>query len=1162
MTDADDAVTIERLDVVRAPGFERDGFLLDDFCEGINLVHGPNAAGKTTTADCIEALLWPDVADGERVTGQLSMNGDQWQVELDHGSVDYRQNGRENGAPTLPTADQRDRYRLSLHDLLQQETTDENFAEIITRESAGGFDLQAAHSELEYADSPITRRNGVYREAAEAIEEWREQDSEGATLEEERPRLERLRERLEGARAAQERCEVLDRAVAYHEKQRACRREREQLDEFSDVLDRVNGDEYETVEELDEEISELERDRREARERIDDARETLEDLDLPEDGVEKGFISGLKKHRDQLENAEERREDILADLEGARERRATARQTLQLDVTDDDLADLDPGTWEELSEFARLADDLRQTQQMQEAIRRWGEDSDIQETDLSDLERASRALEQWLSTPAEPDVDTSGADAAVRIGAAAGVVVSLAGLALGALVHPGLFGVVLIGIGLAVYGYQQREPEPTGSSDRETHQSSYQSAGLEPPASWTPEDVQSRLVDLYEKIAAHKIDEERRHERDSRLQDLDVEEKRARLEAQREQLLEGLGAAPDTDNIELAVLSRRVHDWQEHHDEVLGLEERLETTEKQIDDRLDELRSALDDYGVGAIENAADATEAIRELDERREKHDRATTQLDRAEDDLETFEAKIDDRTTERAQVFERLDLATGEVDELQRLCEQVDEYESQQREYNEASAVAREKREALEAHPEFDESLLDRELDDLREEQSKVEDRADEREELQKQVTEIETKINQAKKERVAEEARKERERALDALGEQLEEDYSAMVGDALVEYVEDRAVRASRPAVFDRANDLLATITHGQYELELEESDQTFRAYDTTRERYFDLDELSSGTRVQLLLAVRLAFVDQQEQGDQLPVLFDETLANTDDHRARVLIDAMVELAREGRQVFYFTAQGDELAKWMAALDDEPDVEWTTVDLTEARDLDDSIEVPDYTTDDLSPDLPDPDEHDHDAYGSALGVDRFQPRRGAGTAHLWYVVDDVRVLHELLEVRVERWGQLRTLLERDAASLLPDDDDAVERARQNGLAIEQFVEAWQIGRGEPVTRDVLDNADGVTDTYLDRVTELARDLDGDGQALVEALYDGQVDRFRRNKAEELEEYLVEHGHIVARDQLKKEDIRLRMIETLVDEDVPTETAADRATELLTRLTAENSE
>ncbi len=76
---------------------------------------------------------------------------------------------------------------------------------------------------------------------------------------------------------------------------------------------------------------------------------------------------------------------------------------------------------------------------------------------------------------------------------------------------------------------------------------------------------------------------------------------------------------------------------------------------------------------------------------------------------------------------------------------------------------------------------------------------------------------------------------------------------------------------------------------------------------------LEELSSGTRVQLLMAARLAFIETMEQGPQLPLILDETFANSDDVRARAVMDATIEICRRGRQVVYFTARHEEVAQW---------------------------------------------------------------------------------------------------------------------------------------------------------------------------------------------------------------------------------------------------------
>jgi len=1157
MTSEDDPATVESLNIVRAPGFETGGFEIGGCCPGINLVHGPNGAGKTTTADSIMRVLWPDGAsNGEQLVGQFSLNGEAWRVDVMNGQAEYQRNGQEATAPSLPPADQRDRYRLSLHDLLQRETRNESFAETIERESAGGYDLAAAHDELEYHDSPITRRKGVYQDAETAVEKWRENRNAGKGLEEERSRLTKLRNELGEAKEARKEEEALNQAITYCEARLEYEAAKETVGEFPDVLEQVDGDELEQVEELDEAIEEWEDDKQAAESDKAKAEATLDETALPEDGIADGVIARLKKRRDRAEECESREAEVEEELERAKAARDSAREEIPLDLDQDALTDLDPGSWAHISEFARTAEQVQAERERRETIDRWADPDESPTGDLSTLERGSKALEEWLMAETGT-IDPGGGEAAFRMGAVSAAIVSGAGVALGLLVNPLLFGVVLVGIALLVYGYQQRGNEAESGDNRSSHRESFEQTGLKAPASWTEDDVRNRLVELYDALATHKVIEERQQQRDTLIADQDLDSKEEVLAKKREELRTEIGAAPETTDIELAVIVRRVLDWQEAHDEVVGLQKELEEVRRNLNDAQGTVQDELAEYEYDEVEDSATATEKIRALEERQSRYENATRKLADAKQTIEKATEKLTELRDEQKGIFTTLGLEPGDRDGLASLCGQVEEYEAATKEVDRTEAVVEQEQQELEALPAYDPALKDKELAELKQELRQANETADRYEDLQEQISDIEAKIRDAKSKSTAEETRKEKERALAALEEQLDEDYSALVGDVLVEQVQEETIEASRPAVFQRANELLATITHGRYELTLAEGDQTFRAYDTAKQKGFALDELSSGTRVQVLLAVRLAFVEQQEQGARLPIVLDETLANTDDLRADVIIQSLIDLAKEGRQIFYFTAQGDELAKWRAALDEESDVEWTTIDLSEVRDLDESVKAPKLDgIENLSPDPPTPDGHDHDSYGDVLGVDSFNPYDGAGTAHLWYVVDDVEVLYDLLKLGIERVGQLGNLLERGRDDFVSADAETLRKIRQNIAALEEFTQAWQIGRGDPVDRSVLEAASGVSDTFIDRVSELAEELGGDAAQLVDALYAGKVDRFRRNKAEELEDYLRTNGYLVSREPLEDDVIRIRMVERLVDAGVSREDAAERATELLARV------
>lgn len=263
-----------------------------------------------------------------------------------------------------------------------------------------------------------------------------------------------------------------------------------------------------------------------------------------------------------------------------------------------------------------------------------------------------------------------------------------------------------------------------------------------------------------------------------------------------------------------------------------------------------------------------------------------------------------------------------------------------------------------------------------------------------------------------------------------------------------------------------------------------------------------------------------------------------------------------------MFYFTAQGDEVAKWLAALEDADTVDYTVIDLAEVRELGEHVDVPDLEELAVgSPSPPDPEGHDHDSYGDALDVPPFNPRRGAGHAHLWYLVDDLDQLHHLLQLGIERWGQLENLLSWTGTAVISDDPEKLDTLQCNGRAVEEFVRSWRQGRGKRVDREVLKDSGAVSSNFIDDVTALAKEVNGEAERIIDGLRNSEVNRFRSDKTDELEEYFKENGFIEPVEPLNPEQIRVRVVDCLMKHGVPESQAKVRADELLSRLTSETS-
>lgn len=1160
-----DPLALERLHVRRAPGFDTEEIPVDGLSPGVNVIHGPNASGKTTLAKSIHWLLWPEAAaDGASVRGHLARNGVEWRVSVDPSGASYQRDGQADGGPPLPPADHRDRYVLSLHDLLQQTTQDAAFAREIRREAVGGYDLDAAREALGFDDAPTHPTAGVVTAADEAVEAVRHVESDMEALEDERRQLTALDRKLEDARAARREVTLLEQAIEHaraRDDHEAATRER---DAFPDELAHVDGDEIERVREIDDDIAACRREIEAAEADRAEAAATRAETDLPAEGVPGGLVVELDERVDRLDELEREYGDLAGDLEAASGKRSAALDDLPVDVDEAALVELEPADREAVQAFVRTAYELTANRTMADAVEDWLGASDGLDADAGTLERGRDHLERWLASPASGSAADS--RTALLPLAAACLLAGVLGAVLGVAVDPVFWAVLPLAGGLLYYGYRRLDAADVAGRGREAARRQFEETGLASPDAWEPAAVTHRLEELHDRLAAHALDAERQQRYESLEPNRDdLADLASRVDELRTTLRERLGADPDVGDLDLVAFTNALRRWQTHHDEVVGLERERAALEEQLSDVRTAIADDLAPYGDEPVddepvEDAATARSAVRDLQARAERFDEATRAIERTDERIERAESRIDDLTDERTAIFESVGLDPGAEDRLADRCGRAAAYEDACVRVRETEALLDNEAGKLESLPGYEPELKEQPLAELEERKRAAADRAAEYDDIRDDIQSIETKIREAKRDDELEDAVAECDRALDDLEAQLASDYADAVGDVLVSHLRGAARERTRPAVFERSRELFAAITNGRYRLDVADDADAFRAYDTVKARGFGLDELSSGTRIQLLLSVRVAFVERQEDGVGVPLVLDETLANADDERAAAVVEATIELARDGRQVFYFTARGAAVSTWRSALGAVDDVPHEVIDLAAVRGLADGVDVPADDRDSLAvttPSPPDPDGHDHASYGEALDVPAFDPAAGAGRAHLWYLVEDVSLLCDLLDRGIERWGQLSELLARSGADGLTDDPASLDAVAHDGRALEAFVDLWQVGRGEPVTRDVLEATAAVTATFIDDVADLAADLDGDGEALVAALEDGEVDRFRTSKAADLETYLADRGYIDEADPLDPAVIRARVATDLVEaHGVAADEARDRTRRLVDRL------
>lgn len=436
-----------------------------------------------------------------------------------------------------------------------------------------------------------------------------------------------------------------------------------------------------------------------------------------------------------------------------------------------------------------------------------------------------------------------------------------------------------------------------------------------------------------------------------------------------------------------------------------------------------------------------------------------------------------------------------------------------------------------------EFSEEFLSRSADELGRMAEALNEKARRRDDILRKIQAIRTEVEAAKAS-VDLERKWARYRALrDGLRRRRRIDMGRAVGAVIADYIGETSRESSRPKVFRRARELFAVITRGRYRLDLidEYASPRFVAFDERHHVERQLHELSSGTRVQLLVAVRVAFVECVERGAKAPLVLDEALANSDDERARAIAEAVERVAAAGRQVFYFTAQSDEVRTWEQLIE-QSDVKGKVVDLGELTEtsrggdwrerFDGQVAVPQHLG------VPDPGEMSHEEYGRVLGVDNgVSPRTPVGDLHLWFLVEEVNSLHKLLSEGLSSWGQLQNLARYGGLAAVGMSRGEYTKVATRVRALEALMEAWKVGRGRPVDRRTLERSGAVSETFIDEVDELCLEVDGDAQKLLEALERGEVRRFRSAKIDELREFLEERGYLDEEEPLSSDEVWIRV-------------------------------
>lgn len=1133
----DDAIILDRVGIRRMPGFRRVGvgFSVDDLAPGINIIHGPNGSGKTTTAQAIVLLLWPDLTRDKAASleGDFRYAGKRWRVDADSGRVTSECDGEKSDLLPVPPAEFRESYSLALHELIRADNA--SFAEAIARESAGGYSIESAADLLGYRSvvSRLSRESRELKLRKQALESA--QKNQRQLNDKELELADKCTQR-DRASAAAARAEMLRHAVARLDAEDEARARDAELSSFPDVMKELTGNELETLKALSDEAANLAYQIESFNREIEQGRAEARDCGLPDDGVPCEEIEKTRDLIQKLKALEDRKVSAQQNAVGAERKKKDEQEALGRQVDSEKLLSIDLDGIGLLHEFVENAQNTHAHIKACEAVREWLTPSERQsDQDIENLKAGRRLLLRWYrDSGAHGQYET--ANRAKVIGILAGTCLGLISIVLCFLLSWGWLVLLLPAVALAFWG----AVPPVISNSAEVHRREFLLTGIDQPQRWTPQDVQKHIDTLDRMVAEVELQEERNklwHDRYESEQKK-LEQQSEDLDKRRLELASELGMSPDTGEAKLAWLVQTLRRWKSAAGDLAAVCSELKLIAEQSEELLSDINAGLQRCGCESVTNVSEAVGCLSALERKNGEYLRACESVKALEGRLADAEGRLSGIHEKRRSLFASLELDDGDEPGLHALCRKQEDYLRALRHHDEAGTVLRLAERKLAEHSVFEKGVLELTRVEIEGMLHEEELGAAEYERLNTEIIETGTELEMARKSHDVEHALSALEEILGRISNKREGDRKSVIGQLLVDCLDKHRREAQMPVVFERARDLFSNITRGGYRLEMAESGSSaFRAFDTVQNEVRKLDELSSGTRIQLLLAVRLAFMESRETGVKPPLVIDEALANSDDPRADTIIRAIIEICKTGRQVFYFTAQTDEVAKWTGALKEQDAVPYRVVDLAEVRELAErSIEIPKVSLEVKR--IPLPGEMTRNQYGEVLGVPPVDPRRNVQSVHIWHLFDDNAVVYNLLASGVSRWGQVPQFIDHGGGELFENAQQQLAKATAMARAISIMCVTWKVGRGRPVDSVALAESGAVSSTFMDGMCELVESVHGDAGSLVAALGDHRLPRFRDQNKDKLIEYLEREGYLDAAEVVSPDEIRRRVMAAMSQE------------------------
>jgi hypothetical protein len=238
--------------------------------------------------------------------------------------------------------------------------------------------------------------------------------------------------------------------------------------------------------------------------------------------------------------------------------------------------------------------------------------------------------------------------------------------------------------------------------------------------------------------------------------------------------------------------------------------------------------------------------------------------------------------------------------------------------------------------------------------------------------------------------------------------------------------------------------------------------------------------------------------------------------------------------GRQLFYFTCQPSDAEAWkgIAALKNNASVH--IVDLAKIKNehaVENAIKVECLKID---PILAPRWDLSLSEYQSELAIPDIQLNLPVEEVPVSHLLSTAHQLYFCRLMHVYTYGQVKSLARLGSLPFLGEGEKWTTILAKGHL-LERFFALCQVGKGQTITREVLERA-GISDKFIAGVSEIAKELEGNALRFMEVLEERKDERlkgFRKSNGEQVKKFLITEGYMDVRPTLTNEEMRLELVQ-----------------------------